>query len=97
MWNDLPYTVIDTDTLNWFKGAVVALRVCSISICSLAQMLVALRMQSVHYFVFPTWACTAGFNNNKTNIISHVFRPPPRRGSHVKSDNIHSIYLKPAP
>ena len=22
MWNDLPYTAVDTGTLDWFKGAV---------------------------------------------------------------------------
>ena len=34
---------------------------------SLAQVLVGLRMQFINNFVFSTWACVAGFNNNKNN------------------------------
>ena len=31
---------------------------------SVAQVLVGLRKQFINNFVFPTWACAAGFNNN---------------------------------
>ena len=30
---------------------------------SVTQVLVGLRKQFVNNFVFPTWACAAGFNN----------------------------------
>ena len=33
---------------------------------SVAQVLVGLRKQSINNFIFPTWACTAGFNNNNS-------------------------------
>ena len=32
---------------------------------SLAQVLVGFRQQFLNNFVIPTWACAAGFNNNK--------------------------------
>ena len=32
---------------------------------SVAQVLVGLRMQFMNNFVFSTWACAAGFNNNR--------------------------------
>ena len=31
---------------------------------SVVQVLVRLRKQFINNFVFPTWACAAGFNNN---------------------------------
>ena len=34
---------------------------------SVAQVLVGLRKQLINNFVFPTWACAAGFNNNNNN------------------------------
>ena len=33
----------------------------------MAQVLVGLRKQFMNSFVFPTWACAAGFNNNNNN------------------------------
>ena len=66
--DDLPYiyTVFDTGTLDEFKSAVNQPLVTSLSCLffSLAQMFVGLRKQFIHKFVFPTWACSAGFNNN---------------------------------
>ena len=34
---------------------------------SVAQVLMGLRKQFMNNFVFPTWACAAGFNNNNNN------------------------------
>ena len=34
---------------------------------SVAQVLVGLRKQFINHFVFPTWACASGFNNNSNN------------------------------
>ena len=31
------------------------------------KVLVRLRKQFIDYFVFPTWACAAGFNNNNND------------------------------
>ena len=40
---------------------------------SVAQVLVRLRKQFIHNFVFPTWACAAGFNKKKNNISRYNF------------------------
>ena len=66
MWNDLPHTVFDTETLD---GSRVQSTVgCFPELCflqfALTQVLVGLRKQLMNNFVFPTWACDAGFNNN---------------------------------
>ena len=69
MWNDLPYTVFDTGMLNGFKGAVnrwLLPRVVFFQF-SVAQVLVGLRKKFMNFFVFPTWTCAAGFNNNNSN------------------------------
>ena len=34
---------------------------------SVVQVLVELRKQFMNNFVFPTWSCAAGFNNNDTD------------------------------
>ena len=34
---------------------------------SMVQLLVGLLKQFINNFVFPTWGCTAGFNNNNNN------------------------------
>ena len=66
MWNDVPYTVLDTGTLDWFNGASQPL-VASLSYFFMAQVLVGLRKQFINNFVFLTWACAAGFNNYNNN------------------------------
>ena len=35
-----------------------------------AQVLVELRKKFINKFVFPTWACAAGFNDNNNNITA---------------------------
>ena len=68
MWNDLIYTVFDTGMLDGSKGAVnrwLLPRVCFFF--SVAQVLMGLGKQFLTNFVFPTWACAAGFNNNNNN------------------------------
>ena len=70
VWNDLPYAVFDTGTLDGFNGAVN--HGCFPEFVfqfSVVQVFVGLRKQFINNFVFPTWACAAGFNNNKLIII----------------------------
>ena len=65
----LPYTVFDTGTLDVFKEAVNRwLLPVFVFQFSVVQVLVGLRKQFINNFVFPTWACAAGFNNNNNNI-----------------------------
>ena len=69
MWNDLLYIEFDTGTLDGFRGAVnrwlLPLVVFSFSV---AQVLVGFRNKFINNFLFPTWACAAGFNKiNKNN------------------------------
>ena len=68
VWNDIPYTVLDTGTLDGFKGAVnrwLLPWVCfSVFV---VQVLVGLHKQFMNNFIFPIWACAAGFNNNNNN------------------------------
>ena len=64
-WNDFPYTVFDTRTLEYFKGAVnrwLLPRVCF----SVFRVACACGIAKAIYrqFVFSTWACAAGFNDN---------------------------------
>ena len=77
MWIDLPYTVFYTGTLDWFKGAVIPwLPPWDVFSFSVAQVLVVIGKQFINNFVFPTWACAAGFNNNyNNNIKSWMFIP----------------------
>ena len=58
-------TLFDTRKLDGFKGAVN--RGCFPEFVFQfyeAQVVVGLRTQFINNFVFPTWACAAGFNNN---------------------------------
>ena len=68
VWNDLPYTVFDTRTLDEFKWEVDRwLLSWFFFLFSVAQVLVGLRKKFINNFVFPTLACAAGFNNNNNN------------------------------
>ena len=66
--DDLPYTVFDTGPLDGFKGAVnrwlVGCFLELVFLFSKVQVLVGLYKQFINNFVFLTWACAAGFNNN---------------------------------
>ena len=65
VWNDLPYTVFDTETLD--SSRVQSTVGCFPELCfrqfSVAQVLVELRMQFMNNFAVPTWVCAPGFNN----------------------------------
>ena len=76
MWNYLLYTVFGTGTLDGFKGAVNHWYFPELSFLqfSVAQELVGLRKQFINNFVFPTWACAAGFNNNNNDDGAYVAR-----------------------
>ena len=68
MWNYLPHTVFDTGTQDRFWAAVTV--GCIPELClqfSVAQVLMGLREQFINNFIFPTFACAAGFNNNNNN------------------------------
>ena len=39
---------------------------------SVAQVLVGLREQLINNFVFHTWACAAGFNDNNSNNVNNI-------------------------
>ena len=41
--------------------------------CSVVLVLVGLRKKFIDNFVFPTWACDAGFNNNNNFIYFSNF------------------------
>ena len=66
MWNDLPYTVF------WIGSRVQSTVGCFPDLYfiqfSMAQVLVKLLKQFINNFVFPTWACAVGFNNNKLHV-----------------------------
>ena len=74
VWNDHPYSVFYTVTLDWLKAAVnrwLLPRVCFSVLrgaggCGVAK-------QFISNFVFPTWACDAGFNNNNNNNKSFSY------------------------
>ena len=88
MWNDIPYTVFDTGTLDEFKGAVTV--ECFPELCflqfSVVQVLVGLQKQLIKNVVFPTWACAAGFNNNSAKgDISQS--SPSREANEISQDN----------
>ena len=67
MRNDLPYTLCMTPE-RWMGSRVASTVGCFPELCflqfSVAQVLVWLRMPFINNFVFPKWACAAGFNNN---------------------------------
>ena len=68
MWNYLPYTVLDTGTLDGFKRATFGSfpELCFFHF-SVAHVHVGLRKQFVNYFVFPTFVFVSGFNNHNKN------------------------------
>ena len=72
------------DTGKLFKGAVnlwLFPDLCFLQF-SVAQMLVGLRKQFINKFIFPTWACAAGFNSNNNKKKKHlcsVSRPTSQR------------------
>ena len=54
MWNDLPYTLFDTRTLDGFKGTVNRWLLPRVLFTfSVAQVLVELRKQFINNFDFP--------------------------------------------
>ena len=61
---------------------------------SVAQVLMGLRKQFVNNFVFPTWACAAGFNNNNfvtcNNLDHGVLRQEPERAFQVTNELIQA-------
>ena len=72
MRNDLPYTVFDTGTLDWFKGVVNRLllpELCSSVFHGAGSCRV---VKAINNLVFPASACASGFNdnNNKKNCGS---------------------------
>ena len=75
MWNSLPYAVFDTLAEPWMGWRVQSTVGCFPELCCLqffvAQVLVGLRKQLLNNFIFPTWACAAGFNNN-INLLFHI-------------------------
>ena len=44
---------------------------------SVVHVLVGLRKQCINNFVFPTWACAVGFNNNNKVEVVITGSPPP--------------------
>ena len=79
MWDDLSYTVFDTETLDEFKGAVNRWLLSRVVFSSVFRGagIVGLQKQFINNVVFPTSACAAGFNNNNTPIIRQL--PPGER------------------
>ena len=80
MWNDLPYTVFDTGTLDGFKDAVNRWLLPCVVFSSVFGATGACRVAKAtsKQLCFPTWACAAGFiNNNNINnnkIVSKQFK-----------------------
>ena len=73
VWNDLPYTVFDTRTLDGFKGAVNRWLFPWVFFqFFIVQVHVGLRKQFINNFVFPTWACADGFNNSNIKLSPSV-------------------------
>ena len=66
--------MFDTGTLDGLKGAVNRWLLPQLYFLqfSVAQVLVGLRKKLINNFVFPTWACAAGFNNNNSNNINNT-------------------------
>ena len=66
MWNDLPYTVFDME--RWMDSRVQSTVGCLTKLCffqlAVSLVHVGLGKQFINSFVFHTWACGAGFNNN---------------------------------
>ena len=66
--------MFDTGTLDGFTGTIKLVASMSLFFCfSEVQVLVGLRKQFVNKFVFPTWACAAGFNNNNDKYIHLLY------------------------
>ena len=69
VWNDLPYSVFHTRMLDGLREQSIV--GCFPELCFfqffVLQVLVGLRKQFMNNFVFPTWACAAGFNNYYNN------------------------------
>ena len=93
MWNDLPYSVFDTETRDGFKGAVNV--GCFPELCflqfSVAHVLVELRKKFTNNFVFPAWAYAAGFNNNNNQLRIAVGQSQLRTIASMTVDQIQSI------
>ena len=65
MWNDLPYTVFDSGTLDGFKSAVNRWQYPRVVFSfSVTQVPVWLRTKIINNFVFLTFPRAADFNNN---------------------------------
>ena len=66
VWNDLPCTVFNTGTLDGFKGTANRWLLPELCFFSFPWRRCFLGCESnlENNFVFPTWACAAGFNNN---------------------------------
>ena len=74
MWNDLPYTMFDTGTLDGFNGVVnrwLLSMMCALSLFRGADSCGVAKVIYYDNFVFPTWACAAGFNDN-----NNIFKMP---------------------
>ena len=63
MWNDLPYTVFGTETLDGFKDAVNRWLLPLVVFSSGFRGAGGVAKQFINNFVFPTWAGAAGFIN----------------------------------
>ena len=70
MWNNLPYSVFDTGTLDgftravnrWLLPSVVFLSFRGAGACGVAKAI-------YNNLAFPTWACAAGFNDNNNSLL----------------------------
>ena len=65
--------MFDTGTLDGVKWCSCFPELCFLQF-SVPQVLVGLRMQFINNFVFPSWACAAGFNNNDDNVVIFMRR-----------------------
>ena len=67
IWNDLPYTVFDTDTLDGFKAVnrwLLHWIVFSSVFCGVACVVCETNISTIF---FTTWPCAEGINNNNNN------------------------------
>ena len=73
MWNDFPYTVFDTRTLDGFKRADNRRLLPRVVFFHsfVVLVLVLLRRQFINSFVFLTWTCAADFNINNSMQLTH--------------------------
>ena len=67
----LPYTGLTSE--RWMGSRAQSTVGCFPELCflqfSVVQVHVGLRKQFINIFVFPTWACAAGFNNNNNDVL----------------------------